>query len=203
MFVDELIRAVFQILALSAIPFIWWLIAARKEPFFAWVGLKKPRVEDKKRFIIFVFVALIVAFLMSFVLDPILPDDIQLANERFRGQGISALIPAIIFAFFATALGEEILFRGFIGNRLCGKIGFWGGNTIQAVLFGLLHGATMFPTLGIAVPLLVIAFTATLGWLMGYINEKAGGSIIPSWGLHGASNLYAAMILAGLYSKLT
>jgi hypothetical protein len=32
---------------------------------------------------------------------------------------------------------------------------------------------------------LVIAFTGTLGWLMGYINEKADGSILPSWILMG------------------
>ena len=195
MIVSELLRAALQILALSAIPFIFWLIAARKESFFTWIGLKKPKIKEIRKFIVFVFMALIIAFSMSLVLDPILPNDIQLANERFSGQGAKALIPAIIFAFFATALGEEILFRGFIGKRLCGKIGFWGGNTIQAILFGLLHGATMFPTLSIAIPLLVIAFTATLGWLMGYINEKASGSIIPSWFLHGISNLYAAIII--------
>ena len=196
MILNELLRAIFQILALSVVPIIGWLIAARKkESFFSWIGLKKPKVENKKKFIVFIFIALIVAVLMSLVLDPILPDDIQLANERFDGQGIKALIPAIIFAFFATALGEEILFRGFIGKCLCRKIGFWGGNTIQAILFGLLHGATMFPTLGMAIPLLVITFTAMLGWLMGYINEKADGSIVPSWFLHGISNLYATIII--------
>ena len=196
MILNELLRAIFQILALSVVPIIGWLIVARKkESFFFWIGLKKPKVENKKKFIVFIFIALIVAVLMSLVLDPILPDDIQLANERFDGQGIKALIPAIIFAFFATALGEEILFRGFIGKCLCRKIGFWGGNTIQAILFGFLHGATMFPTLGMAIPLLVITFTAMLGWLMGYINEKADGSIVPSWFLHGISNLYATIII--------
>lgn len=46
-----------------------------------------------------------------------------------------------------------------------------------------------------AIPLLVIVFTGTLGWLMGYINEKSEASILPSWCIHGISNLYAAIII--------
>lgn len=200
MIVDELQRAIIQITILSIIPFLWWVIwyfgtNESKISFLKWIGLKKPKVAQKKRFVVFVFFALIVAASMSLVLDPILPDDIQLANARFGGQGIKVLLPAIIFSFFATALPEEILFRGFIGKHLSNKLGFPIGNTIQAIFFGLLHGATMFPTLGIPIPLLVIAYTGVLGWLMGYINEKAEGSIIPSWCLHGISNIYAALII--------
>ena len=181
---------------MSAIPVIWWFIADRKKTsFFSWIGLEKPVIMEKKTFAISLCIALAIAISMSLVLDPLLPDDIQLANERFRGQGIKAFIPAIVFAFIATALAEEILFRGFIGKRLCGKLGFYVGNTLQAILFGVLHGATMFPALGIAIPLLVIIFTGTLGWLMGYINEKSNGSIIPSWLIHGVSNLYAVIII--------
>ena len=196
MILSELLTAILQIIIMSFVPVLCWLIAVRKkESFFSWIGLKRPKLVNKKKFIVFAFITLLVGIVMSLVLDPILPDDIQLANERFGGQKIKALIPAIIFSFFATGLAEEILFRGFIGKRLCDKFGFFIGNTLQALLFGLLHGATMFQTLGTAIPLLVIAFTATLGWLMGYINDKASGSIIPSWCLHGISNLYASVII--------
>ena len=200
MILDELQRAVFQIVILTIIPFIWWAICwfGKKESrvsYLKWIGLKKPIITNKKKFIIFTGLALIVTVSMSLILDPMLPDDIQLANERFSGQGVKALIPAVIFSFFSTALPEEMLFRGFIGKRLITKIGFPVGNTIQAIIFGLLHGATMFAVLGIAIPLLVIAFTGTLGWLMGYINEKSNGSIMPSWCLHGISNVYASVII--------
>ena len=185
MLVNELLTAILQIAVMSVVPVVCWLFFARKkESFFSWIGLKQPKIENEKKFVVSIFIFLFVVVSMSLVLDPILPDDIQLANERFGGQGMKAFIPAIIFSFFATALAEEILFRGFIGKRLCGRLGFCIGNTLQALLFGLLHGATMFPALGISIPLLVIAFTGTLGWLMGYINEKASGSIIPSWCLH-------------------
>jgi len=194
--VNELLTAIVQLFAMSIIPLIWWLVTARTEfSFFIWIGLRKPIVIEKKTFTIAVFISLLIIVFMSLVLDPMLPDDIQLANERFGGQGIKAFVPAIVFAFFATGLAEEILFRGFIGKKLCDKLGFLIGNTLQALLFGLLHGATMFRVLGIAIPLLVIAFTGSLGWVMGYINKKASNSIIPSWLLHGVANLYAAIII--------
>ncbi|MCL1964249.1 MAG: CPBP family intramembrane metalloprotease [Firmicutes bacterium] len=166
-----------------------------KTSFTKWIGLKKPAVTHKKNFVIAIIVTLAVTAAMSPILDPMFPDDVQLANARFAGQGIKAFIPVIIFAFFATALPEELFFRGFLGRRLINKLGFYIGNTIQAVLFGLLHGATLFPALGIATPLLVIAFTAALGWLMGYVSEKADGSILPNWCLHGIANLYAGIII--------
>ncbi|MDR2196391.1 MAG: CPBP family intramembrane metalloprotease [Coriobacteriales bacterium] len=128
-------------------------------------------------------------------MDSILPDDVQLANERFAGQGVKALLPAGIFAFFATALPEEVFFRGFLGRRLSRRFGFPVGNALQATLFGLLHGIMLFGRFGLAAPLLVIAFTGTLGWLMGYMNDKANGSILPSLLLHGTSNLYAAALV--------
>jgi membrane protease YdiL (CAAX protease family) len=196
MIINELVTAVIQVGVMAVIPIIWWLFSARKsESFFTWIGLKKPHIAEKKKFITPLFAAIIIAVSMSLFLDPILPDDIQLANSRFGGLGFSALLPAIIFAFLSTGLAEEILFRSFLGKRLSKKFGFAAGNTIQAVVFGLLHGAAMFGSFEVYIPLTVIAFTAVLGWLMGYINEKSDGSIIPSWTLHGFSNLYAAIII--------
>ena len=200
MIIDELRRAFFQIIIMIIIPFIWWVFwwfvtKNSKYSFFEWVGLKKPVINNKKVFIVFIFLTFVIGFSMSLVLDPLLPDDIQLANERFGGQGIKVILPAIIFSFLATSLPEEIFFRGFLGKKLIRKTGFIIGNTIQSLIFGLLHGATMIPALGIVIPLLVIFFTGLLGWFMGLINEKANGSILPSWCIHGISNLYASIII--------
>jgi membrane protease YdiL (CAAX protease family) len=196
MIIKELLRAIFQITAMSIIPVVFWLVGKRKkESFFSWIGLKKWKITEWKKFAASLVIALLVAVSMSLVLDPILSEDIQLANERFHGLGFEALIPAILFSFFATGLSEEILFRGFLGKHLSNKFGFHIGNTIQALIFGLLHGATMFSELGIVIPLLVISFTGTLGWLMGYLNKSASGSILPSWFLHGMTNLFAAIMI--------
>lgn len=196
MLFDEIVRAAIQIIVLSAIPFFTWFIATRKkQTFFSWIGLKKMVIPERKKFIVGAVLALLVSALMSFVLDPLLPDTIQLANARFAGKGFSALPGAIVFSFLATALPEEILFRGLLARRLGKHIGFITANTIQAVLFGLLHGLALFDLLGIELPLLIIAFTGTLGWLMGYVNEKAEGSILPSIIIHGISNTYASVII--------
>jgi membrane protease YdiL (CAAX protease family) len=193
---QELVRAASQIILLSAIPILWWLFSARRQSsFFAWIGLKRPMLTDKRRFLLALSAAFMVVCVMSPVLDSVLPDDVQLANERFAGQGAKALAPALIFSFLATALPEEVFFRAFLGKRLGNKFGFFVGNTIQAALFGLLHGIMLFGRFGVAVPVLVIAFTGTLGWLMGYMNDKANGSVFPSWLLHGTANLYAVTLV--------
>lgn len=43
--------------------------------------------------------------------------------------------------------------------------------------------------------LLVFVFIASIAYSMGYINEqKADGSILPSWLIHGVSNLFSAIL---------
>jgi membrane protease YdiL (CAAX protease family) len=157
--------------------------------------LKKAVVSERRKFIVGIIAVLIVAVVMSPVLDALLPNDIQLANARFAGKGFAALPGALVFSFLATALPEEVLFRGFIGQHLSKRIGFAAGNTIQALLFGLLHGAMLFSALGLWLSLVVVAFTGTLGWIMGYVNKKADGSILPSVIIHGISNIYASLIV--------
>lgn len=44
--------------------------------------------------------------------------------------------------------------------------------------------------------IIITLFTALIGWVMGYLNEKlAAGSIIPSWILHGFSNLFSSLLM--------
>lgn len=58
--VNELIGSIVQILLFTLIPFIWWLITARKkEKFFSWIGLKKP-VGDKKKILLFMLGAFVI-----------------------------------------------------------------------------------------------------------------------------------------------
>jgi hypothetical protein len=48
-----------------------------------------------------------------------------------------------------------------------------------------------------ALAAIVVAMTGLVGWLLGYVNERVGnGSILPSWGAHGATNLIAYGVLA-------
>ena len=47
--VTKVVSSVVQIILFALIPFIWWLVTARKKMnFFKWIGLKKP---DSAKFI--------------------------------------------------------------------------------------------------------------------------------------------------------
>lgn len=108
--------------------------------------------------------------------------DAELATAEFAGMGAQAVPAILIYAIFNTALPEEIVFRGFLLKRLEDRFGFVAANTVQAVLFGLLHGVMFFPLTGMIKAALLIIFTGAIAWFMGYINEeKANGSILPGW----------------------
>ena len=87
---------------------------------------------------------------------------------------------------------EEVFFRGLLGRTLIRVWGFTVGNGVQALAFGLLHGLMFGPMLGWGVAVGLTLFAGAMGWLFGYLNERlAGGSILPSWGLHALSNIIA------------
>lgn len=142
MIIQELINSLIQLLLFCLIPFVWWLCSARKKKsFFSWIGLKKITIVGNVwiTFAITIAVSLAYAFSMNFLLR-FMPDGITMAGSAYAGKGAIAIPPVLIFAFIKTALSEEIIFRGFLLKRLKSKFGFVVANTVQALLFGLLHG---------------------------------------------------------------
>ena len=195
MLVNKIISSVMQIILFSLIPLIWWLITARKkESFFKWIGLKKIEKENKKSSVVNMLVIAISYLIVSFITIYLIKD-IETATSEFAGMGISALLPALIYAIFNTSLPEEILFRGFLLKRIASKFGYMIANIIQSTIFGLLHGFMFFNVLGIVKTIVIILFTGIIAFAMGYINEKkANGSILPSWFIHALSNIFASII---------
>lgn len=195
MLVNKIISSVMQIILFSLIPLIWWLITARKkESFFKWIGLKKIEKENKKSSVVNMLPIAISYLIVSFITIYLIKD-IETATSEFVGMGISALLPALIYAIFNTSLPEEILFRGFLLKRIASKFGYMIANIIQSTIFGLLHGFMFFNVLGIVKTIVIILFTGIIAFAMGYINEKkANGSILPSWFIHALSNIFASII---------
>ena len=195
MLVNKIISSVMQIILFSLIPLIWWLITARKkESFFKWIGLKKIEKENKKSSVVNMLPIAISYLIVSFITIYLIKD-IETATSEFAGMGISALLPALIYAIFNTALSEEILFRGFLLKRIASKFGYMIANIIQSTIFGLLHGFMFFNVLGIVKTIVIILFTGIIAFAMGYINEKkANGSILPSCFIHALSNIFASII---------
>ncbi|MDO5122716.1 MAG: CPBP family intramembrane metalloprotease [Erysipelotrichaceae bacterium] len=194
--VNELIGAAAQVLLLSLIPFIVWYVANRKtESFFSWIGLKKPVCGNPAETVLTAVVIALLYMGAVFTLTRKLPEGVTTAGSQFAGEGLRAVPAALCYAFIRTALSEEILFRGFILKQLQNKFGFITGNTVQALLFGLLHGIPFgLITKSVLTFVLLTLLPGLMGWYQGWLNEKqCGGSIVPSWLMHGCVNLITAV----------
>lgn len=197
LFISEVLSSIVQLILFALIPFIWWLVTARKRlGFFQWIGLKWSNKEKPiKMFLWIIFT--VVGFWIIGEFSLYILKDTETATSGFTGLGIQAVPSVIIYAVFHTALSEEILFRGFLLKRIGDKFGFYAGNTVQALLFGLLHGAMFISASGFVKAAVLVLFTGAVAWTMGYINEKkADGSIFPSWVIHSITNILSGLMAA-------
>jgi len=196
MVLQSVIDAVFQVILFSVIPFIWWLISAKKEQsFFAWLGLQKPVIENKGNYSVWLLVIIVLILGPIFTITYFYLDSSILASNRFTRLGFSALLSALFYAIVQTGLSEELFFRGFLLKRFMHKFGFQIGNIMQSLIFGTLHGWILYSIIPFGVVVLVVLATGFAGYLMGWINErKSNGSIITSWCIHGIGNLLASLM---------
>ncbi|GKX29481.1 CAAX protease family protein [Vallitalea longa] len=193
--ISLLINAIIQVIILSIIPFLWWIISDRKNSsFLQWIGLRKIIIKDKKKYVLTIFIMLLISLITIFGILPLFVDTSYNATSQFEGKGVSALIPALIFSFIQTGLSEEIFFRGFLAKRFINKFGFRIGNVIQGLLFGLMHGIFFYSIAGVFGSIIIILLTGLSGWVSGWFNEEqSGGSIISSWMIHGLGNIISSI----------
>ena len=205
--VSSISTSIVNLIVFSLIPFVWWFFRHRKETgFFSWIGFYRPRL--KSRWPVLIIFAVIYWFFYNFdytrLIDPetlaYLESSENVSANAFAGLGAAAILPALIKNFIANGVAEEILYRGFLCKRFCGKLGKTKGIVLQAVLFGLMHNA-LFLLAGLHVGLwyhtLMFLFTGAGALLLGWLNEKIyNGSIIPGILLHGAGNFISSMLVA-------
>jgi membrane protease YdiL (CAAX protease family) len=173
---------------------VWLAFYRKKEGFIGWIGLNKIEAFDRERFVETVLGVTVLALALRLFakLAFSIVDDTQ---SHFQGFGAIAILPAMIRSVFNTGLSEELFFRGFIGKRLYAKLGFKAGNAVQAILFGIARGAAL-RTSNVPLMLATAALTGLIGWMVGFMNEKANesGSILPSWYIHSFSSFFSAML---------
>lgn len=198
MFVSELISSVLQVVLFSLIPFIWWLITARKkEDFFGWIGLKRINHNGKVAVtIISTLIAVLVYGLLTTFFINKFSGEVTSAGSSYAGMGLSYIPVAFVYGFIKTGLSEEILFRGFLLKRIKNKFGFVAGNLVQALAFGLVHGVPFgLATGNIGVTIILTILPGAFGFYMGYLNEKkCGSSIIPSYIIHALINTFVTIM---------
>ena len=198
LFFEELAGAVFQLLLFSLIPFIWWLIFARKkESYFKWIGIKKMVHEKRIGNTLLITVLAVAGYtVLTTLCIKMVSDGITTAGSQFAGKGMIAIPAALIYGYIRTGLSEEIVFRGFLLKRTMNKFGFQAGTLLQPILFGLMHGLPFgLATHNITVTVLLTILPGAFGWFQGWLNEKrCGGSIVSSWLLHGTMNFIVACL---------
>ena len=197
LFMSKLMNGILELLIVSFLPFITWLIWSRKKVgFFDWIGLKKVQTQQKKRLLLTIF-----GFSLLFLLFSIIVfawfDSSKTATAAFSGKGIGALPAILAYAFLGTALPEEIFFRGFLLKRLQGKLGFLGANLVQSLLFGLMHALMFIQQTDVLIAMVIFAYTSLIAFVLGAINEQqANGSILPSVLTHTLSNTITGLLFA-------
>jgi hypothetical protein len=101
------------------------------------------------------------------------------------------LIAILLIAFQITA--EEVLFRSYLLHGLTRLFRYrWLGITLQAILFGILHGAN--PEVTSYGLLTTMPFYIGIGLLLGWLSFRSKGLEI-ALGLHFANNLYATSMV--------
>ena len=195
---NELVGALVQLILFSLIPVIFWLIFARKKQnLFDWIGLKKISHDGKPWVTACAILIATGAYIgLAILAVRFLPEGVTTAGSNFAGKGFAAFPAVLAYGLIRTGLSEEVVFRGFLLKRFGEKFGFIAGNTIQAVLFGMMHGIPFgLSTHNIPVAIVMTLLPGAFGWFQGWMNEKRfGGSIIPSWLLHGTVNVIVAAL---------
>ena len=197
LFMSKLMSGIVELLIVSVIPFITWLIWSRKKVgFFDWIGLKKVE-SQKKRQLLLTILGISLLFLLFSIVVFSWFDSSKTATADFSGKGIGALPAILVYAFLGTALPEEIFFRGFLLKRLQGKLGFLGANLVQSLLFGLIHALMFIQLIGDLKAMAIFAFISLIAFVLGAINEQqANGSILPSVLTHTLSNTITGLLFA-------
>lgn len=120
-----------------------------------WSGLGLVLPRGKREWLINIglaFLTVVIVFLvMGLVLDPLLshfelekPADAADRFQFFLGKPILFITYLITVVWIGAALGEELLMRGYLLNRLSDligktKFGWFISLTIHSIIFGMLH----------------------------------------------------------------
>lgn len=197
--VEGLINTVIQVGVVLIVCLVAWLIfGRRKASFHTWVGL-----TGAPPLLLLACLVLGAAGAWLLLQAPGVaalasgPGTV-IAAATPDGVTAGAIVVLVVSAVFKTAFAEELLFRGLIGKRLYGVMGFWPGNLVQALLFGAVHlPLLLLPDAPRPTVLLMIGFVTVLALVSGWLNERrAGGSVLPGFALHAAGNLTTYLGLA-------
>lgn len=202
--INEIISTILQVLILTLIPFVVYLIRNKSaKGFLQYIGLVKTSAKAIRLsfFISLTFIAstLVLVLLNENVRNVMTNPPSITGKLHHMGISFVSIITLVITACIKTSFAEEVFFRGFVAKRLMKKFGYMTGNVIQSLIFALLH-ILLFAALtksNIGFLVYIFALSGIGAFLIGYVKEKYGnGSIIPGWVAHGLGNTISYTIIA-------
>ena len=198
--IQQMTNALIQIVLFMLLPFIWWFVTARrKSSFLDWIGFKPLKDTGNHKMWLWIFLGLLSFTIFSYLVLYTTVKDLKTATSSFAGLGFQALPAVLIYSLFQNSLPEELLCRGFLLKRFYVCLSFGIANTIQAALFGLLHGLMFITEVSWLQTLVIILCTGGIAAYLGFVNEKkSGGSILASWIMHALANVITGMLSAFL-----
>lgn len=110
---------------------------------------------------------------------------------QWNSEGISILLPSLLL-FAGVALAEELLFRGFVFQRLIAGLGQWPAQFVIAAYFLLTHLSNPGMTGSVKVMASINIFLASLLFGLAFIQTK---SLAMPIGLHWMANWMQGGIL--------
>ena len=196
---NQINSAILQLLLFLSVPFMWYVVTHKKiNGFFVWLGIKvapKPPLKVMLCILIGFLVVVFLPYMWLYQSENLNYQGFTVDAFRQSGWSIQTLCVILIWAILQTSLSEEILFRGFLCKRCCNKFGEKIGNTVQAIIFGMVHTAAL-PDKNIFAILIVVLLTGGIGYVLGWLSlKKVQGSILYGWEIHATVNILSPIIV--------
>lgn len=197
--VSQLMSALLQVMVLTAVPFLWYLVSKRRMVgFFRWLGFT-PAEKAPVKAMGGIFLGLVLVTLLPYWYlyrtNSLTYSGFPLDSYRQTGWSVQTALVILIWAAVQTSLSEEIFFRGFLCKQFSEKWGYAAGNAIQAALFGAIHIPAVWGK-GILPAVAVFLLTGGTGFALGWLSQqKASGSILYGWMIHGAVNILSPIVV--------
>lgn len=206
--------AISILIELMGLLFVWLLVRRIEKTRFTWkiVGLNWQ--GDSLWLILLGAILAFLIFMGSILIGKFL-DSNGFSSISARIDGSFSAFFQLFLLFLAKAFGEEIVFRGYVQNRLVERYNATWGILITAIVFVILHqisydlspvlivsGVMLWSSIGVLYHLskslyLVIVFHAVMNWLINVFKVNPGD--IANLIVHGLS--LSLVIAVGFFIK--
>lgn len=197
LFMSKLMSGIVELLIVSVIPFITWLIWSRKKVgFFDWIGLKKVESQQKSRLLLTIFgyqSTFSSFFNYRLQLVRLQPN----SHSSFFWKGTWSPSSYLGLCYLRDCLARRNLLQRFSFEKATRKTRIPRCQSGSVSLIWPHPCTYVYPNNWLPKAMAIMAFISLIAYVFGAINEKkAGGSILPSIFIHALANTVVGLLFA-------